>query len=211
MSPYIHFTEAQKERAASVDLEEFLRRKGERLITSGRDKRLSSDHSITIRGNEWFDHAISQGGHAISFVQKFYGMNYQDAMLTLLNDEMGMAFPLVKAREPDQPKPFELPEANKDMRRVFAYLVKQRQIDRDVVAHFAKAKTLYEMPNITTQCSLAQMMPALRATPISAAPIVLDKHSASTSRAATLVIVFITRETMGASMCLRLPSICCHS
>ena len=71
MSPYIHFTEEQKEQAASVDLEEFLRRKGERLITSGRDKRLSSDHSVTIRGNEWFDHAICQGGHAISFVQKF--------------------------------------------------------------------------------------------------------------------------------------------
>lgn len=144
MSPYIHFTEEQKEQAASVDLEEFLRRKGERLITSGRDKRLSSDHSVTIRGNEWFDHAICQGGHAISFVQKFYGMNYQDAMLTLLNDEMGMAFPLVKDRMPEQPKPFSLPEANKDMRRVFAYLVKQRQIDRDIVAHFARANTLYE-------------------------------------------------------------------
>ena len=144
MSPYIHFTEEQKEQAASVDLEEFLRRKGERLITSGRDKRLSSDHSVTIRGNEWFDHAICQGGHAISFVQKFYGMNYQDAMLTLLNDEMGMAFPLVKDRMQEQPKPFSLPEANKDMRRVFAYLVKQRQIDRDIVAHFARANTLYE-------------------------------------------------------------------
>ena len=71
-------------------------------------------------------------------------MNYQDAMLTLLNDEMGMAFPLVKDRMPEQPKPFSLPEANKDMRRVFAYLVKQRQIDRDIVAHFARANTLYE-------------------------------------------------------------------
>ena len=30
------------------------------------------------------------------------------------------------------------------MRRVFAYLVKQRHIDRQVVAHFARAKTLIE-------------------------------------------------------------------
>ena len=50
MSKYIPFTTEQKERAASVDLEEFLRRRGEKLITSGRDKRLASDHSITIRG-----------------------------------------------------------------------------------------------------------------------------------------------------------------
>ena len=51
--PYIHFTEEQKLRANSVDLVEFLRRQGEKLIPSGRDKRLASDHSITVRGNEW--------------------------------------------------------------------------------------------------------------------------------------------------------------
>ena len=42
------------------------------------------------------------------------------------------------------PKPFELPEANQDMRRVFAYLVKQRHLDRGIVAHFARARLLYE-------------------------------------------------------------------
>lgn len=39
MSKYIPFTTEQKERAASVDLEEFLRRRGEKLITSGRINR----------------------------------------------------------------------------------------------------------------------------------------------------------------------------
>lgn len=52
--PYIHFTEEQKLRANSVDLVEFLRRQGEKLIPSGRDKRLASDHSITVRGREWY-------------------------------------------------------------------------------------------------------------------------------------------------------------
>ena len=83
MSKYIPFTTEQKERAASVDLEEFLRRRGEKLITSGRDKRLASDHSITIRGCEWFDHATEQGGRAISFVKQFYGLSYPDAMSLL--------------------------------------------------------------------------------------------------------------------------------
>ena len=36
--PYIHFTEEQKLRANSVDLVEFLRRQGEKLISSGQDK-----------------------------------------------------------------------------------------------------------------------------------------------------------------------------
>lgn len=44
MSTYIHFTDEQKQRAASVDLEEFLRCRGEKLLTSGREKRLARDH-----------------------------------------------------------------------------------------------------------------------------------------------------------------------
>ena len=72
--PYIPFTEEQKLRANNVNLVEFLRRQGEKLIPSGRDKRLSSDHSITVRGNEWYDHESKEGGHAISFVQMYYGL-----------------------------------------------------------------------------------------------------------------------------------------
>ena len=33
--PYIHFTDEQKQRAASIDLPEFLRRQGETLLRSG--------------------------------------------------------------------------------------------------------------------------------------------------------------------------------
>ena len=69
MSTYIHFTEEQKQRAAAVDLEEFLRFRGEKLIPSGREKRLAKDHSVTVRGNKWFDHSKREGGYAISFVQ----------------------------------------------------------------------------------------------------------------------------------------------
>ena len=61
MSSYIHFTEEQKQRAAAVDLEEFLRCRGEKLLSSGREKRLASDHSVTVRGNEWYDHAEERG------------------------------------------------------------------------------------------------------------------------------------------------------
>ena len=76
MSTYIHFTEEQKQRAAAVDLEEFLRFRGEKLIPSGREKRLAKDHSVTVRGNEWYDHAEERGGHAVSFVQRFYNLSY---------------------------------------------------------------------------------------------------------------------------------------
>lgn len=121
MSSYIHFTEEQKQRAAAVDLEEFLRYRGEKLLSSGREKRLASDHSVTVRGNEWYDHAEERGGHAVSFVQRFYGLSYPDAVTMLLGGELGTAYPSAGERTEEPVKPFALPPANKDMRRVFAY------------------------------------------------------------------------------------------
>ena len=42
---YVYFTEEQKERANTVDLKDFLERQGERLLRSGPEWRMSSDHS----------------------------------------------------------------------------------------------------------------------------------------------------------------------
>ena len=144
MGQYIHFTEEQVLRAMSVDLEEFLRRRGEKLIASGRDKRLASDHSVTVRGSEWYDHADGVGGNPISFVERQYGLCYSEAMKLLLGGENGEVYPAAKEKQQEEKKPFALPSANKDMRRVFAYLIKQRHIDPDVVSAFVKEKTLYE-------------------------------------------------------------------
>lgn len=87
--PYIEFTDSQKQRAAAVDLEAFLLSRGEHLLREGRESRLASDHSVTVRGNEWFDHATKEGGGPVTFVQKFYGLSYPEAMSCLLNGEQG--------------------------------------------------------------------------------------------------------------------------
>lgn len=142
--PYIHFTEEQKNRAASVDLEEFLRMRGEKLTRSGGEKRMTSDHSVTIRGNEWYDHAAEKGGGPISFVRNFYGLSYPEAVSLLLDGEQGVKYPAAKKKEEEPPKPFELPPINSDCRRVYAYLLKQRHIDCKVISHFVKAGLLYE-------------------------------------------------------------------
>ena len=143
MGTFIYFSEEQKQRANSVDLVEFLKMQGETLIPSGREKRLESNHSITVRGNEWFDHATKEGGLAIDFVQNFYGHTFPDAVTMLLNGEQGV--PYSKARDRvEARKLFVLPSRNNDMRRLFAYLIKHRLIDRDVVSFFAKEKLIYE-------------------------------------------------------------------
>ena len=144
MGTYIHFTEEQKRRANEVDLEEFLRCRGEKLIPSGREKRLASDKSITIRGGEFFDHADRKGGRAIDFVQKHYGLSFPEAVQLLLGGEGGKAYPAAREKVAEPPKPFVLPPAHSDMRRVYAYLLKQRGIEREIINHFARAGTLYE-------------------------------------------------------------------
>lgn len=122
----------------SVNLEAFLENRGERLLRSGREKRLASDHSVTIRGNEWYDHAEALGGNAISFVQRHYNLSFPEAMQMLLGCEVSIYLPKPK------PKPFTLPKKHPDMRRVFAYLTQTRGISNGVVAAFAHEGLIYE-------------------------------------------------------------------
>ena len=204
MAQYIHFTDEQKQRAAEVDLEEFLRQRGEKLLPSGRDKRLDRDHSVTIRGCEWFDHDSRQGGNAISFVRWFYNYSYPEAVKVLLGGEQGTIYPSAAEREKPPQKPFELPEANTNMRRIFAYLMKHRHIDRDVIAYLRTA-------NITTASLWGRMNRAFHATRTNAVPTVLENPSGRMWRAAIPNIVFITLALTESSMCSRHPSICSPS
>lgn len=142
---YIHFTDEQKQRANSVDLVDFLQRQGEQLTRSGREWRWQRYDSVTVRGSQWFRHSRREGGHAIDFIQEFYGLNFPEAVTLLLGGESGVEWNQTSKNAPPPPrKAFALPEANSDMRRVFAYLIKQRLISPEVLSHFAHEKLLYE-------------------------------------------------------------------
>ena len=142
--PYIHFTEEQMLRACEVDLVEFLRHQGEKLIRSGPEYRLASDHSVTVQGNEWYDHATEQGGGPISFVQQFYNLSYPEAITCLLGGEQGTVYAPASKQEEKPKKEFALPSAGREMRRMYAYLLKHRLLDRNVVNAFVRAGLLYE-------------------------------------------------------------------
>ncbi len=149
--PYIPFTDEQKVLANSVNLEEFLRMRGEKLERVGREHKLiyydsSGKHdSITLRGSTWFDHKNQVGGGAIKFMQEFYDMDFQTAVQELLGQRvtpLSHSPPKVSAKE--EKKEFRLPQANTNMHRVYAYLIKQRFIAPDIISYFAKQHTLYE-------------------------------------------------------------------
>ena len=153
--PYIPFTDEQKILANSVDLEEFLIMRGEKLERVGREHKLiyydsSGKHdSITIRGSKWFDHKNQVGGGAIKFMQEFYGMDFQTAVQKLLGRSISPLSnsPPKADTEEQKTRDFILPEPNSDMHRVYAYLIKQRFISTDIITYFAKQHTLYEDKN----------------------------------------------------------------
>ena len=149
--PYIPFTEEQIVIANSVDLEHFLRMRGEHLERVGQESKLiyhdgSGKHdSIMIRGDEWYDHKNQYGGGAIKFMQEFYDMDFQNAVQELLGYTVS---PLAHKAESvpiaKEKKDFELPPKNKTMHRVYAYLIKQRYISADVISFFARKGAIYE-------------------------------------------------------------------
>ena len=149
--PYIPFTDEQKVLANSVNLEEFLRMRGEKLERVGREHKLiyydsSGKHdSITLRGSTWFDHKNQVGGGAIKFMQEFYDMDFQTAVQELLGQRVTpLSHSPPKAIAKEEKKEFRLPQANTNMHRVYAYLIKQRFISPDIISYFAKQHTLYE-------------------------------------------------------------------
>ncbi|WP_302212547.1 DUF3991 and toprim domain-containing protein [uncultured Ruminococcus sp.] len=149
--PYIPFTDEQKQLANSVDLAEYLRVRGEKLERAGIEHKLiyydsSGKHdSITIRGSKWFDHKNQTGGGAIKFMQEFYGMDFQTAVQELLGQRVTpLSHSPPKTIAKEEKKEFKLPEANANMHRVYAYLIKQRFIAPDIISYFAKQHTLYE-------------------------------------------------------------------
>ncbi len=150
--PYIPFTDEQKQLANSVDLAEYLRVRGEKLERAGIEHKLiycdsSGRHdSITLRGSTWFDHKNQFGGGAIKFMQEFYDMDFQTAVQELLGQRVTPLSnsPPKADKQEQKTREFKLPEANSNMHRVYAYLIKQRFIAPDIISYFAKQHTLYE-------------------------------------------------------------------
>lgn len=141
---YIHFTKDQREQARMTDIADLLRRQGEILKRSGKEYEWrNGSEKVTIRGNLFYHQYEGEGGDAVDFVRRFYNLDYPEAMEYLLGGTNGT----LKTAQPvlqKPPEPFVLPKRNDNMRRVFAYLLSKRGIDRDVLYTFVRENMIYE-------------------------------------------------------------------
>lgn len=141
---YIHFTAAQKEAARQTDLVALLQSQGERLKRSGKEYVWrDGSEKVTVRGNLWFHQYERIGGDAVDFVRRFYNMDFPQAVNFLLGNNGG-ALPQAEPVKQEPKKLFDLPPQNENMRRVYAYLLNRRGIDREVLSAFVHKGMIYE-------------------------------------------------------------------
>ena len=136
-----HYTEQQIEAANNTSLVAFLTSHGEQLKKFGA-QHLWEKHQVWIRDNRWYTHYDAAGGYAISFVMKYYAMDFQNAVAELLGGGIAVCnTPTVREKKPTE---LVIPKANTTMNRVYAYLMNERFISREVISFFAHERTLYE-------------------------------------------------------------------
>ena len=108
-----HYTEQQISAANQLDIAAFLLSRGERLKRQGREY-LWERCQVWLNGNEWFSHYDNMGGHTVSFIMKYYDMDFQSAMSELLGES---AIPYVPPKSKNQAEAFALPRADQTMNR----------------------------------------------------------------------------------------------
>ena len=107
---------------------------------------LRSHDSFKISGETSLWHWKSRdigGKSALDYLIHVEGMRFTEAVLLLLEQTPAVVRTVPSPQQMPKPKPFALPEAAPDNRRVFAYLLR-RGVDRQVISDCIRAGILYE-------------------------------------------------------------------
>ncbi|SHJ36401.1 DUF3991 and toprim domain-containing protein [Lutispora thermophila] len=143
------YSKEQIEKARNADLLTYLQQSGYRLIKSARNEyRLEEHDSLVISNNKWYWFSRGIGGNTLDFLIKYEGKRLTEAVGTLIGI-YGREDRIVNIKTyiPEKKKvvtELKLPEKNKDCRRVYAYLIKTRCLDKEIVNDMVKEKLIYE-------------------------------------------------------------------
>ena len=138
-----HYSESQISAANHIDLAAFLMSRGEKLTRKG-NQYLWGKNQVWIHGYEWYSHYESKGGHAVSFVMRYFGLTFQNAVEELIGGSVVICSQPVEPDKIEESKSLVLPQRSETINRLLCYLTKERFIARDVVEYFIKTQTLYE-------------------------------------------------------------------
>lgn len=144
------YSDEQIQRAADTNLVDFLRKNGQQVKRVGTEYEwMDGDETVSIKNNLWFHQYERVGGTTISFVEKYFGLNFRNAVKLILNEDGTEEPSYINKKAQQKPKPatqieFRLPESNNNMLRTFGYLINTRGIDSTILRIFAHNGLLYE-------------------------------------------------------------------
>ncbi|MBR3032235.1 MAG: DUF3991 and TOPRIM domain-containing protein [Clostridiales bacterium] len=157
---FIEFTAEQKQQANEADIVALLERNGQQVRKVGSQYEWKgTGRSVSILENLWFDHYDQTGGNTLSFVKKYFGLSYPEAMQFILGEHVGKVIdkpPMSNAARVTNPattrtgvrtdaqKEFQLPPRTPNMRRAKVYLETTRGISSEIVEAFARNDLIYE-------------------------------------------------------------------
>lgn len=141
------FTDEEIERANSINIINYAQSKGYPVNQiSPRSYKIPGYGGLFIDdcGSRWNCFSKGTGGGTIQFVMEMEGKSWVDAVKELLGNtyeertfEKVIKNSLVKGK-------MDLPEKNDTYKHIFAYLIKTRKIDQNIVNEFIDKKKIYE-------------------------------------------------------------------
>lgn len=102
---------------------------------------------VSLNGNVWYNHYQQEGGDAISFVEKYYNKDSDEAIDFLLGSYSGTithSDTVPKKEKEESDGVFKLPEPYHNNDRVRKYLIEDRGLNEDIVDNFIERGLIYE-------------------------------------------------------------------
>ena len=131
------------EQANMTDLVDFLRSQGEEVFQDGHEYRWRRHDSVTLKGNQWFQHSQGRGGFPIDFVKTFYDLPFREAVWTLQNGSKTVSVCETDRRTRTEPE-LRLPQRNGSNQHIIFYLEVERKISPDILRPFLDSGVIYE-------------------------------------------------------------------
>lgn len=145
--------------SSKIKITDYAQELGFTLVRKGKYYSLKEHDSVMIDPEKNFfwrnsipgevGHAIGYGDSVIGFAKMFSGKSMKD-ILTDFSKRVSEDYhsnevtPLRKQTSIKEKKTLKMPAASSNMRRVFAYLIKTRNIDPSIVQLFIQQKMLYQ-------------------------------------------------------------------
>lgn len=127
--------------ARKADLVSYLQSKGYTLKKEGKNHRVRDFSGVLVKDNMYTDFVHQTGGNAIDFCVKVLRLSVPEAVQDLLQQDYQVA----TVTEPEAAQEhLEIPERNRNHRRVIAYLTQSRGIPIDLVLSLIKEELLYQ-------------------------------------------------------------------